>query len=351
MNWFRNMGMILTDILGSEIAPCKIYSTEKRWDHFCDDPWVFEPNHPVIFWNLERQLFVVLPASDYELLENGLDVKSYIDSASWNVGHMWDGASVLEGTFWFPAELADPKIKRYLHLQTCKVWGYHKDSVKYGKEKCETCWMKNECTASPAKNIQNVETHMCLPVFTDYRTKFRAAVYNRVRRDLGVEVAGCYAYNGEYISVMGVRNCKSVTLHLPSRILNDLLCNPGERDWEQMADELQYEIAVCGTIDKLIVSEVFEGTTKQTVYDFWKEHSCTAYDFWKEHIYVPVDEKEDNAAPKMYGAYTDIENPRNEAFERGSEIDKPFATSESAIKAVSKFASAFRQRVKDAFKH
>lgn len=349
MNWLRNMGKILTDMLGSEVAPCKIYSTEKRWDHFCDDPWEFEPNHPVIFWNLERQLFVVLPESDFAQLENGMDVKTYIHNANWNVGHMWDGTSVLEGTFWFPAKLDDPMIKRYLHLQTCKVWGYHKDVPKRGKETCEVCWMKAECPVSLADNVQKATASQSIPISTDYRTKFRAAVYKRVRRDLDVEVAGCYAYNGEYISVMGVRNCKSVTLHLPARILNDLLCNPGERDWEEMANELQYEIAVCGTTDKLIVSEIAEGTTKQMVYDFWKEHSCTAYDFWKEHVYVPVDKKEEGTAPKDYGAYTDVEASRKKPFVGGSEIDQPFAIADGAIKAVGKFAKGLKQRVKAVF--
>lgn len=274
LTWKDKFAAQITAYTGHHIGVDHIHSDSNGWYYYIQKKSL-AANHPLLMKHYRSPLFAVIPYQEYILLEKGeLDPIAYIDNAKWSYGYYWGGGSMLGGAFWQPLEEGTgihdkEKISRYLTILSCRT---NRNSSGYmpTQERCQKCSVSN-CPFSPYAE-KNMYADWALEVKEyDYRADLFRAVIKRVEEELLLNVSGVFCYDGNNaLLIPNDRELKSCALYLPVNILNDILYNPGERDWEAMASEFMFELGVTMKAERLlIIPEELSVTAAEFCRNFW----------------------------------------------------------------------------------
>lgn len=248
VDWKTDLSQKLYELTGHRVANYNIYSDEQGWYYYIQAKSLKE-NYPLIMNHYRGQLFAVIPLEDYQKLDAGtISPTAYIESAFWNFGYYWGGGSLLGGVFWKPLEttagIHDKEyVKRYLSILACRT---HRNSCGYmpPRDQCSRCFVK-QCPFSEVEEKNRGASWENEVNEHDYRVDMLKAVKERVKEDLGIEVSGLLCYEGENaLLIPHTWKKEACMLYLPATLTNDLLYNPGERDWKSMAKNMQLELGV-----------------------------------------------------------------------------------------------------------
>lgn len=274
VDWKDEFSKKLYDLTGHRVTNYNIYSDEHGWYYYIEAKSL-ETNHPLIMNHYRGQLFAVIPLKDYNELESGnINPNSYVENAYWNFGYYWGGGSLITGVFWMPLEkdagIHDKEyVKRYLSILNCRT---HRKSCGYmpPEEQCKRCHVKN-CPFSEIEEKNRYASWVNEVNEHDYRTYMFSAVAERVKETLEIEVVGYLCHKGENALLLPHSWKKDTcTLYLPVTLTNDLLYHPGERDWKNIASNMQLELGVLFNKDKRVL--VDSQTDINFCREFWK--SC-----------------------------------------------------------------------------
>lgn len=257
IDWKNEFSQKLFELTGHRVANYNIYSDEQGWYYYIQAQSLMA-NHPLIINHYRGQLFAVIPLKDYQELDAGKILPaSYIENAYWSFGYYWGGGSLLGGVFWKPLEntagIHDKEyVKRYLSILACRT---HRNSCGYmpPRDQCSRCHVK-QCPFSEVEEKSRGASWKNEVNEHDYRVDMLKAVEERVKEELGFEVSGLICYKGEN-ALLIPHNWKkeTCTLYLPVTLTNDLLYNPGERDWKKIAKNMQLELGVLFDKDKRVL--------------------------------------------------------------------------------------------------
>lgn len=248
IDWKDEFSHKLYELVGHRVANYNIYSDENGWYYYIQAQSL-EINHPLVMNHYRGQLFVVIPLKDYQKLDSGtISIASYIENAYWNFGYYWGGGSLLGGVFWKPLETTTgihnkEYVKRYLSILACRT---HRNSCGYmpPEDQCRRCYLK-QCPFSEVEEKNRGASWKNEVDEHDYRIDMLKAVAERVKEDLGIEVSELLCHTGENALLIPHTWKKGeCTLYLPVTLTNDLLYNPGERDWKTIAENFQLELGV-----------------------------------------------------------------------------------------------------------
>lgn len=235
--------------------------------------------YPLLAMHYRGPLMLVLPYADYQRLENGeVSVDSYIDESHWNYGYYWGGGSPIGGAYWQPLEETTgihekEKISRYLRILSCRTMrrasGYNPSP-----ENCAACQLiETGCPLSPCNQTGNWENEV---EEVDYRLKLIDAVAQRIRDELGFEPVSWRAHLGERKSLKLSPGFlpNEVQISLPAEILNNLLDQPGERDWEELAQNFEIILSrVCSESSVILPKDNLH--PREVCLDYWGDEMQT----------------------------------------------------------------------------
>lgn len=274
VDWKTELSQKLYELTGHRVANYNIHSDEQGWYYYIQAKSL-EVKHPLIMNHYRGQLFAVIPLKDYQELDAGrISPTSYIENAYWNFGYYWGGGSLLGGVFWTPLETTagihnTEYVKRYLSILACRT---HRNSCGYmpPADQCSRCFVK-QCPFSEVEEKNRGASWENEVSEHDYRVDMLKAVAERVKEDLGFEVYGLLCHKGEN-ALLVPHNWKkeTCTLYLPVTLTNDLLYNPGERDWKGIAKKMQLELGVLFDPNKRVL--VDSQSDNEFCQKFWE--SC-----------------------------------------------------------------------------
>ena len=275
--WIDRFAAHVSAKTGYSLKTEDVHSDEHGWFYYIQARSLVK-NHPLFLIHYRGPSFVVIPYDDYVRLEKGeCDPVTYVDNAKWNFGYYWGGGSTVGGAFWQPLEegfgITDKdKVFRYLTILSCRT--HRKSSgVLPNEDKCRKCDV-SRCPFSPfeeknAKSNWNneVKEH-------DYRADLFLAVSKRVEKELRLKVRGAFSYVGQNARLVpnGIQ-IDTCSLYLPVDMLNDILYNPGKRDWDMIASEFLWELGLVSSHDKAIIDESdIDCTPAEYCRDFWDSY-------------------------------------------------------------------------------
>lgn len=272
--WIDQLAAKVNECTGHYLGTDHVHSDVNGWYYYIQKKSL-KANHPLLMNHYRGPLFAVIPHEDYARLERGeIDPIAYVDNAKWSFGYYWGGGSMIGGAFWQPLEEGTgihdkEKISRYLSILRCRT---HRNSSGYmpTEENCQKCAVNNCPFSKYAEKNANADWALEVQEH-DYRIELFNAVIKRVQEELLLKVSGAFCYDGNNALLIPNDNgLKSCAIYLPVSILNDILYNPGERDWEKMASEFIFELGVMMKPDRLqIVPEELNVTPAEHCRNFW----------------------------------------------------------------------------------
>lgn len=257
IDWKDEFSHKLFDLTGHRVANYNIHSDEHGWHYYIQAKSLMI-NHPLVMNHYRGQLFVVIPLKDYQELDTGvISPNAYIENAYWNFGYYWGGGSLLGGVFWSPLESTagihnKELVQRYLSILGCRT---HRNSCGYmpTEEQCKRCHVK-QCPFSEIEEKNRDASWKNEVNEHDYRVDMLNAMAERVKEELEIEVCGLLCYEGENaLLIPHTWKKEACTLYLPYSLTNDLLYNPGERDWKNIAKSMQLELGVLFDREKRVL--------------------------------------------------------------------------------------------------
>lgn len=207
------------------------------------------PGYPVLVMDYhvmphERPYpWLVLPYADYQRLERAeVTVDDYIANSHFNFGYYWGGGSIY-GAYWQPFEeetgIHDTeRIRRYLWQLACRTYQH---SLHYlpPKELCESCPLEaSSCYCSQLNETGDQK----FEVFEiDRRKELQKALIERITGELEFEVCGFLSHTGAKndVELYAGSEPGTVRVYASCALLNELLYEPKERDFKQLAKELR----------------------------------------------------------------------------------------------------------------
>ena len=210
-------------------------------------------------------------------MESGeINPQDYVFNADWNIGYFWGGGSLLGGAFWQPMKLHESETARYIIMLLCRT-SYRSSGYLPNINRCMTCELEH-CPLSSMDLKREGASWKNENPERDYRLDLFMAAIAKVERELGIprkNLTGFISHNGEYISLGAVKCGKNIHMSLPVTILNDVLYDPRERNWDEILAEMGYQLyVIAGRGERLIITPGSEGEPMQKAREFWASHGC-----------------------------------------------------------------------------
>ena len=280
LTWLNSFATKIKEMTGYHLGTDHIHSDYNGWYYYIKEKSL-EKNHPLLMMHYRGPMFAVIPYEEYALLESGeLDPAEYINNAYWSYGYYWGGGSMLNGVFWQPLEKGTginnkEMISRYLNILNCRTRA-RSSGYKAPLEVCQMCCV-NSCPFSQhtEKNInanweKEVKEH-------NYRVDLSEAFAQRIKEELNLKLIDVYCYHGNHALVIPAdKKLGECFLYLPVKLLNDVLYNPGERDWMAIANTLLFEFGVMMEKEKLLYNpEEANMTASEYCRNFWSAFGYT----------------------------------------------------------------------------
>ena len=273
--WKETFAEAVSARIGFRLGKDHTHSDEDGWYYYIQKESLTS-YHPLLMMHYRQTLFAVIPYEEYKKVESGLiDPLDYIESSWWSFGYYWGGGSMIGGSFWQPLENVcgihdTEKISRYLQILECRTAkrasGYNPTRSECMDCKVEKCpFSKVDAKNEGASWESEIAEH-------DYRRDMFSAVAERAKKVLEVNLHGVLCYDGDNALLIPNSYEESCMLYLPVSLTNDILYNPGERDWAQIASNLKFELGVFMKKDRIVVEEdKLEILAAEFARNFWEK--------------------------------------------------------------------------------
>lgn len=287
----------LSTFLGVRVYPEDIYDTRSAgWYYYFPENFA---KMPTLLAHYRGRFFVVLPGDDVDkLLSKSVSPREYILSSNWAIGYYQGGGSPIIGAWFTPVgRIISCFSQRYARIMRCmtnaRASGYRADS--------ETC---SECAVADCPFSQHKQCKDAWDIYrkTDYRYKLIEALADRISEELGFEVKGVEAHHHmpcweNVVAIEASFSPNSVSISIPSEMLMDLLYNPGERDFSDMARHLELKLSHLNMSDSehphWEIIDIPGENAREFILRFWMSHNPHEWvkDALKEAPEVPVSEE------------------------------------------------------------
>ena len=254
LTWKSTFADYISKLVGYPMSKEHVHSDKNGWDYFVTSESLL-PNCPLLLVHHTGPLMAIIPHEDYMELESGeVYPLAYIASAHWCYGKYSGGEDVKTGIFWQPLETREgicdsEKISRFLN------------------------------------QVGRIQIHL-----EDYRQRLFAAMEERIREELELDVKAFMSYNGENALLIANPNKRDmVTCYLPAILLNDILYHPGEREWEEFAESFTIELGVTNNKRRYIIPDNYVGNRAEFCRKMWRKIGFS--NRWYDSQPVEVKEK------------------------------------------------------------
>lgn len=250
MDFKQELSKKISNLTGTAVTDRHIYSDKGNPFHYYIRK--LQPGRPVMCCHYRGAFMLVLPESDYGLLETGVKtVDGYIETSHWSYGYYWGGGSLLGGSYWRPLEdgagIHDTeKISRYMRLLQCRT-AFRASGHQPMPEECQECHLcPQSCPCSPLKESADWTNEVQEP---DGRMDLFKALTERIKDETGFAVnpSGLYLHDGDmdeaYLLPVSYKP-NTVEIWLNNQLLNALLYAPDTSyDWADLASSLSFVAA------------------------------------------------------------------------------------------------------------
>lgn len=274
LTWLDKFATAIKEMTGIYLGTDHIHSDYNGWYYYIKEKSL-EDNHPLLMMHYRGPMFAVIPYEEYSLLERGeIDPVDYINNARWSYGYYWGGGSMLGGVFWQPLEDGTgiknkDMISRYLNILSCRTMA-RSSGYKAPLERCQKCSVDSCPFSQHAEKNADADWDKEIKEH-NYRIDLSNAFATRIKEELNLNLVDVYCYHGDHALVIPAdRKLGDCFLYLPVKLLNDVLYNPGDRDWKAIAEELLFEFGVMMEKDRLVYDpEEAEVPVAKFCRNFW----------------------------------------------------------------------------------